>query len=167
MPDSPQTSEPHPSTPERPNPLSEEIEYMAKGIPQGLGERLQAALDRVLGSRPDLTLYAGVNPIAVRAAEPSDVVAARLELPEAVPDLLGGKVETRALADGERLRVWLAGANRIEPGSTVALIAITSGGEIAETTVVAGASQGSIELTLPWDAARMPEAVALVFEQLR
>jgi hypothetical protein len=158
------TSEPQPSVPQ--HPLSKKVVYMAAGIPEALGERLQSALAQALDARRDLTLYARVDPITVRAAEPSEVTAARLTLPEAVPDLLGGEVETQVLADGERLRVWLAGADQIEPDSTVTLIAIGPGGEIAEVTAVAGTPRITLELSLPWTAAQLPEAVAIAFEQL-
>jgi hypothetical protein len=140
---------------------------MAAGIPEALGERLQSVLAQALDTRRDLTLYARVDSITVRAAEPSEVAAARLTLPEVVPDLLGGEVETQVLADGERLRVWLAGADWIEPDSTVFLVAIGPGGEIAEATTVAGAPQVTLELSLPWTAAHLPEAVAIAFERLR
>jgi hypothetical protein len=147
-----------------PTPLSEQL-VTASSIPTALRKRLREALGRLTGPRAELTILAGVAPIAVRAAELSTVTAARLELPEAAPDLLGSEVETQILADGERLRIWLAAANLIEPGSTVALIALDTSGELLETTVVTGASHTTIELSLPWDDARLPEAVALVFKQ--
>lgn len=149
-----------------PTPLSEQL-VMASGIPAALSRRLREALGQVQGPRPDLVLLAGVTPTAVRAAEPSTVTAARLELPEAALALLGSEVETQVLADGERLRIWLAGANpiTITPGSRVALIAFDGRGELVETAVVAGASPTTIELSLPWDDARLPEAVALVLKQ--
>lgn len=166
-PEGAQTGQAHPSAPEQPNLLSEKIEYMASGVPQALGERLQAALEHVLGAPRDLILFARVDPITVRASKRPDAMAARLELPEVVPDLLGGEIETRVLADGERLRVWLAGIKQIEPNSRVTLIAITPGGEITHITVIPDVAEETIELSLPWNGAQVPEALTLAFERLR
>lgn len=114
--ENPDASQAATTTAGTPTPLGEPL-VMARGVPAVLGGRLREALERVLELGPDLVLVAGVAAIAVRAAEPSTVAGARLELPDAVPDLLGGEIETQALADGKRLRVWLAGAARIEPAA--------------------------------------------------
>jgi hypothetical protein len=143
-----------------PTPLSEQL-VMARGIPTALSRRLRLALE----SCSDLVLLAGVAQTAVRAAEPQPVTAARLELPEAASDLLGSGVETQVLADGERLRVWLATSNPIAPGSKVTLVAFNAGGELVETVATTERPNTTVELSLPWADAHLPEAVALVFTQ--
>jgi hypothetical protein len=163
---SPEASPPALANPRPPTPLTEGF-LEASGLPAELVERLRKTLDRTLGSPADLSVIAGIAPIAVRAAEPSTVTAGRLELPDGTGVLLGGEIETHVLADGERLRVWLAGTTRVQPGSAVTLIAITAAGEIAEATAVADPSAEDVELSLPWADAVLPEAVSLSFGGLR
>jgi hypothetical protein len=163
---SPEAGLPTPVNPRPATPLTERL-VEASGLPAALVERLRRNLDQALGSPADLSLIVGIAPITVRAAEPSTVTAGRLELPDGTAGLLGEEIETHVLADGERLRVWLAGTTRVQPGSAVTLIAITAAGEIAEATAVADASAEDLELSLPWADAVLPEVVSLAFGDLR
>jgi hypothetical protein len=164
-PTSPETSPPALANPRPPTPLTEGF-LEASALPGALVEHLRKTLE-ALESPAALSLIARMEPITVRAAEPSTVTPGRLELPDGAAGLLGEEIESHVLTDGERLRVWLAGTTRVQPGSTVTLIAITAAGEIAEATVVAGSPAEDLELSLPWADAALPEAISLTFGNLR
>ncbi len=139
---------------------------LAGEVAEPLAEQLRGALSEAATGALALAFLVPLRHQPVRAAEPAPATAAQLELPEEAEELLGTAVETQVVTGASQLRVWVAGATQIEPGSRIGLVAITPEGDVAETTAVVQDSESAIELSLSWEFPQAPDAVALGIEQL-
>lgn len=137
----------------------------ADGVVDALAERLRDALSRSSGGAQALVLCALIRPIGVRAAAgPSAPTPARLVLPDGAAERLGADLETHLTVGAGRVRLWLAGFERVPIGSTIKLVACGADGRIVEASVVVGDEPSPIHISIPWDEEAPPEAIALGFD---
>lgn len=153
-----------PATTEQP--LGEGSVYMVGSVPEEVTRLLRTAFEQLLGGRPQLTMYGRLQAIEVRAAEYA-TPAAQLELPPAGTERLGKGLETRVLREPGRILIWIAGAEEIEPGSKLGVIAVGGDGQTSRAAVVIEDAAELVEISLPWDFPRPPLAIALLVEKLR
>lgn len=133
----------------------------AGGVAEELAGRLLEAFSPPGGS-PWLAFCGEVEPVGVRSGEPSaKTIPARLVLPDGVGERVGERIETRVVVDGSKVRVWLAGVDRIAVGSTVLMAVGGESGHPVTATAPVEDSSSPIALSAPWTADEPPTAIAI------
>jgi len=146
--------------------LGENSTYMVGSVPEEITNLLRPAFEQLLGALPQLTMYARLQAIEVRAAEHA-TPAAQLELPPAGAERLGKSLETRVLGEPGRIQIWIAGAEEIEPGSKLGVVAVGGDEQTSRAAVEIEDPAKLVEISLSWEFGRPPLAIALLIEKLR
>lgn len=147
---------------DEPPPFETKVMIASDEVAAPLSERLQDALARSVEGMQELTALAAVRTEAVRAPLDSDSASSfRIDLPATAEEHFGTEVETHLTVADDLLHVWLAGAEQLDPGSTLTLLVLSPEGESTSTATVAEPSSQPIRLSLQWPHPDPPIALAL------
>ena len=158
------TSGSQPPANERPTPVgARDIKVFLKAdeVTEAIAKRLAGALVRSVSEAQALAICASIEPEGVRTSEPATPASAvRLAVPDSARSQLGMDLKTHLVVSPGSIRIWLTEADRIEPGSTVTLVALAADGRTVATTAIVTDPRSPIRLALPWTA-ELPGEIAL------
>lgn len=148
-------------TPE-PDPFETKVMVVSDDLTDAISERFRDATARSVQGAHDLVALASIRAEAVRAPLDSDLTSTfRIDLPPGLPEQLGSGVETHLIVGDGHLRVWLAGAELLDPDSTMTFIAVSPTGESAHAVTTAETAGQPIRVTLDWPHPDPPTALGL------
>jgi hypothetical protein len=147
---------------DEPPPFETKVMIVSDEVETPISERLQDALARSVEGMHEMIALATIRSEEVRAPLESDSASIfRIDLPVTAGEHFGPEVETHLTLADDLLHVWLAGAERLDTGSTLTLLVLSSEGESTSVTTLAAPSSQPIRLSLQWPHAGPPIALAL------
>lgn len=148
-------------TPE-PEPFEKKVMFASGDLGDAISEHFRDAAARSVQGAHDLVALASIRAEAVRAPLDSDPTSTfRIDLPPGLPEQLGSEVETHLIAGDGHLRVWLAGAELLDPDSTMTFLVVSPTGESAHAVATVGTASQPIRVTLDWPHPDPPTALGL------